>query len=224
MSTTVTINPSTDGVGVIPVAAAGVSAIGSLLGAVLTDDAECRQMLEQARLEQRAQRFASIKLRTSDLARLAQGAREAQFSVRETKNWLRIEVPGQRDPVWAARTPDGIAIVGGAETAGRVSVANTVSRLTQILASRGSSVAPVASRSGSREVEFVARSSDNKQLKIAVMPSGEAVVDAVNHRGPECEQVARDLAAAIEGTITSFCRKPEYFGSAAVRVGSKQSA
>ncbi len=223
MSTTVTISPSADGVGLIPVAAGAVAAVGSLLGAVLTDDAECKQMLEQARREQRAQRFASISLRTSDLGRLAQSAREAQFTVREHQDWVRIDVPGQRDPVWAARTAAGIAIVGGAESVGRVSVANSVSRITQTLALRGSTMTRVASRPGGRDVEFVATAPNNRQLKIAVTPSGEAVVAAVNHHGPECEQVARDLAAAMEGTVTSSCRKPEFFGGG-IRIGDKQRA
>lgn len=222
MSTTVTINPSADGV--TPIAAGAVSTIGSLLGAVLTDDADCQKMLELARVEQRTQRFASIKLRTCDLSRLAQSAREAQFSIRQGKDWLRIDVPGQRDPVWAARTPNGIAIVGGTESVGRVSMANSVSRLTQTLASKGLTVSRVPSRSGSRHVEFVATTPDNKQLQIAIRPGGEAVVDAVNHRGPECEQIARDLAAAMEGTVTAYCRKPEFFGGGAVLVGSKQRA
>ena len=224
MSTTVTISPI---IGVGLVAVAGVAAVASvavLMASVLTDDAECKQMLEEARREQRAQRFVSIGLRSFDLSRLAQSAREAQFSVREHKDWVRIDVPGQRDPVWAARTTAGIAIVGGTQTAARVSVANTVSRLTQILASRGSIVTPVASRSTGREVEFVATSSDNKRLQIAVMPSGEAVVDAVNHRGSECEKIASDLAAAMEGTVTSYRRKPEFFGGAGVRVWGKQRA
>ncbi len=221
MSITVTISPII-GVGVIAVV--GVAAVASaavLMAAALTDDDECKEMLEQARTEQRAQRFASIRLRTSDLARLAQSAREAQFNVREHKDWVRIDVPGQRDPVWAAKTPGGISIVGGSESVGRVSVANSVSRLTQSLVSRGSTLARVPSRPGARDVQFVVTAPNNKQLQIAVTPSGEAVVDAVNHHGPECEQVARDLAAAMEGTVTSFCRKPEFFGGG-VRIGSKQ--
>ena len=218
MSTTVTINP------VVSVCAATVAGIGALLGAVLIDDADCQRMLEQVRQDERAQRFASISLRSSDLARLAQGAREAQFSVRETKDWLRIDVPGQRDPVWATRTQEGIAIAGGARTIEQVSVANTVSRLTQMLASRGATVARVPARAGGRDVEFVATAADNRQLLIDVKPSGEAVVDAVNHRGPECETVARDLAAAMEGEITSFSRKPDYFGGVSARVRSRQNA
>lgn len=201
-----------------------VAAIGSVLGAVLIDDAECQRMLEQARLEQRAQRFANLTLKTFDLGRLAQSAREARFGVRETKDWLRIDVPGQRDPVWAARTSTGIAMVGGAETADRVKVANSVSRLTQTLASKGATLARVPSGSRGRNTEFEAVMPDNRRLKIAVTPSGNAVVDAVNHLGPECERVVRDLAAAMEGTITSSRRKPEYFGSAAVEVGRKQRA
>ena len=224
MSTTVTINPSADGVGVIPFAAAGVSAVGALLSAVLTDDADCRKMLEQARVEQRTQRFASIRLRTCDLSRLAQSAREAQFSIREGKDWLRIDVPGQRDSVWATRTPAGIAIVGGSESVGRVSMANSVSRVTQTLTSKGLSVSRMPSRPGRRDAEFVATAPGNRRLEIAIAPSGEAVVDAVNHRGPECEQIAQDLAASMEGTVTAYCRKPEFFGGGGVLAWSKQRA
>jgi hypothetical protein len=224
MSTTVTISPSDAGEGVILLAAATVAAAGFLLSAVLTDDAECKQMLEQARREQRAQRFGLLTLRTSDLGRLAQSAREAQFTVRENSNYIRIDVPGQRDPVWAVRTAHGIAIAGGADSGARVSVANTVSRLTQTLAARGSTLARVPSRQGRRGVEFAAPTANNRQLKIAVTPSGEAVVDAVNHHGPECDQAARDLAAAMDGRITSFSRKPEFFGGGGVLIGSKQGA
>lgn len=243
MSTTVTIDPTADSAGVVPIAAAAAAAsavesalgaafigaaaatvaVGSSLVAALKDDAECRNMLEQARLEQRTERFAVIRLRTSDLGRLAQSAREAQFTVREARDWVRIDVPGQRDSVWAVRTPAGIAIAGGAESGARVSVANSVSRLTRTLASKGANVALVPSRDGRQHVEVVATTPDGKQLKIAVTPTGKATVDAVNHRGPECEQAVRDLAVAMEGSITHFCRKPEFFGGG-VQIGNKQRA
>lgn len=134
---------------------------------------------------------------------------------------MRIDVAGQRDPVWATRTPTGISIVGGTGSVSRVLVANTVSRLTQTLASRGATVTPVRTRAN--RVEFVAApASDQRQIHVAVTPTGEAIVDAINHHGPECETVARDLAAAMEGTITATCRKPEFFGGAVARIGAKQ--
>jgi hypothetical protein len=224
MSTTVTISPAAAGEGLVLLAAASIAAAGFLLSAVLTDDAECQQMLEQARREQRAQRFGLITLRTSDLRRLAQSAREARFTVRETADYVRVDVPGQRDPVWAVRTPVGIAIAGGADSGARVSVANTVSRLTQTLAARGSRLTRVETRRADRSVEFAATTLADRQLTIAVTPSGEAVVDVVNHHGSECDRVVRDLAAGMEGTITSSHRKPEFFGGGGVLIGRKQSA
>jgi hypothetical protein len=223
MSTTVTVSPSADGTGLVPLVGAALAGVATVFVAALSDDAECRRMLEAARNEQRAQRFASIRLRTMDLCRLAQSAREANLNVREGNGWMRIDVAGH-DSVWATRTPTGVTIAGGSGSMSQVLVANAVSRLTQTLTSRGSTLKPVRQRSAAHPVEFVATGADRKQIHVAVTPAGEAIVDALNHHGPECETVVRDLAAAMEGTITSSCRKPEFFGGMGVRIGGKQRA
>lgn len=220
MSTTVTISPSTEG-SIIGAAAAGaIVAVTSAVAAVLSDDAECKRMLAQARQEQQAQRLASINLRTPDLRRLAQSAREAHFTVRETNSLIRIEVPGHRDPVWATKSESGLAVVGGRETLQRVLVANTVSRLSQPLVQRGFTLKGAVS--GRKDFELVAVNRDNRQLRISVASSGDATVDAVNYHGKECEEVVKDLAAAIDGRITAHHRKPEYFGGALLRNAVKQ--
>lgn len=224
MSTTVTVSPAAEGSGLVPIVGGAVALVAAGLAAVLTDDAECRAMLETARRDQREQRFSTIRLRTSDLGRFVQSAREANLHVRQSGDWARIEMPGHRDPVWVVRTADGLTVAGGNPGVSQVLVANSVSRLTQTLAARGTVLTRVPQRTAVHPVEFVATGADNKQLHVAVDTSGAAVVDALNHHGPECEQVAQDLAVAMEGTITSFCRKPEYFGGAAVRLGVKQRA
>jgi len=219
MSTTVTISPNSDGSGIAALAAGSVAVVGSVFAAVLTDDAECKRMLEQARQEQQAQRLASVNLRTPDLRRLAQSAREAHFTVLEGRNWLRIDVPGQRVPVWVAKRDSGVTLAGGRETLQQVLVANSVSRLSQPLVQRGFTLRGVASQ---KDFELVATNQDNLQLRITVASSGDATVDAVNYHGKECEEVVKDLAAAVDGSITAYHHKPEYFGGACVRIGTKQ--
>ncbi len=53
---------------------------------------------------------------------------------------------------------------------------------------------------------------------VVVGRAGEAKVDPKNFAGRECEGVVRDLAAAIDGTIVSFCPKPEYHNPAPVKL------
>lgn len=221
MSTTVTISPTSEGNGVANVAAAGVAALGAALAAVLTDDAECQRMLAQVREEQRAARLASANLRTPDLARLAQSAREANFTVRAGRDWLRIDVPGQA-PVWVAKRETGLALAGGREALQRVLVANTVSRLSQPLAARGFTVGQAPARRGRNDVELIAKAADNREIRVSVAASGDATVDPLNYHGTECDPLVKDLAAAVDGTITSYCRKPEYFGGGTVRIAPKQ--
>lgn len=220
MSTTVTISPASEDNSIGASAAATIAAVGSAFAAVLTDDADCKRMLEQARHEEQAQRLASVNLRTPDLRRLAQSAREAHFIVRETNNLVRIEVPGHRDPVWATKSDNGLAVIGGRESLQRVRVANTVSRLSQPLVQRGFTLKGGAS--GRNDFELVATNRDNRQIRITVASSGNAIIDAVNYHGKECEEVVKDLAAAVDGRITSYCHKPEYFGGTSVRIAPKQ--
>jgi hypothetical protein len=224
MSTTVVITPAIAasagaGAALVPLAAIVGTALWAAARAAAHDPA-CAELLERSREQLRRERLATIELRTTDLERLRRCGVEARFEARAiARDSVRLSAGDE--PVWAARTESGIRLIGDEAALRRLLVANTTSRVVEFLRGRG---LEVETRDVGRELVVVGRGSGRRAVEVAVGGTGEARVDLKNFAGKECEREVRDLAAALEGTITSFCPKPEYYGTAAVRAGSATRA
>lgn len=226
MSTTVVISPvaasGVAGSAVLPLALVVGTGLWAAARAMAAQDEVCAKLLAKSREDLRRERLASIELRTADIERLTRSALEARFQATPLpRGGVRL-VGGSGHPVWAARTPNGIQLIGGETSLRCLLVANTASRVAEHLRSRGLQVETGRTRTG--EITLVGKGVGAQAVEITVEASGEAQVDLGGFRGKECEQVVRDLATAIEGTITRFCPKPEYYGGAAVKVGGTERA
>jgi hypothetical protein len=113
-------------------------------------------------------------------------------------------------------------LIGDEAELRRLLIANTASRAAEHLRSRGFQVEMGRTRTG--ELTLDGRPGGTQGVEITIESSGEARVDLTGFQGKGCEQVVRDLATAVEGTITRFCPKPEYYGGAAVKVGGTERA
>jgi hypothetical protein len=226
MSTTVVISPvaasGVAGSAILPLALVVGTGLWAAARAIAAQDETCAKLLAKSREDLRRERLAMLELRSADLGRLTRSALEARFQATSLPGGAVRLAEGSRVPVWAARTADGIQLMGEEASLRRLLVANTASRAVEHLRSRGFQVETGRMRTG--ETALVGRPGAGQGVEVVIGSSGEAHVDLTGFRGKECERVARDLATAIEGTITSFCPKSEYYGGAAVKVGETERA
>lgn len=226
MSNTVEINTGIPvaalaGAAIAPVAIAGALAFG-VIRALATDDPQCAELLRKSREALRRERWATIELRSADLGRLVRSAREARFSASPLAA-DRVRLTGAHEaPVWAARTPSGMRLVGNEAVLRELVTRHTASRAEEFLRSRGFDVEMARTLSG--ELRLLGKSGGPKAVKVAVGTAGETSVDPLGFKGPECETFVRDLSAAIEGTITSVRRKPEYWAAPGITLGQTHRA
>jgi len=221
MSTNVIITPVAAAAGtaaapLLPfiVAGAAIAGVGLFLAAT---DKEYAALRKKSREQLRAERWASMQLRTTDLDRLMRSARDVRFEMQSlSRDALRLQSTS-REPVWAVREPEGIRLIGREDSLRHLAVAHTTSRAIEHLHGRGYRVKTTIKRPG--EVHISAAGQDHRVVNVTVAGHGEATVDPQHFAGRECEKMVRDLAAAIEGTVVKFCPKPEYFSTAPVKVG-----
>jgi hypothetical protein len=215
MSTNVIISPVAAATGTT--AAAGILPLVVAAGAVwAVSRALAAHDLEKSREELRRERLMTMQLRTADLDRLARSASEERLSVTPLSHDSIRLGSGHREHLWALRTPEGIRLVGHEESLRRLVRANTVSRAVEHLQARGFRVNVARRECG--EIKISAAGQGRRVVQVAVGGSGEATVDPQNFEGRECEGFVRDLAAAIDGTVVSFCPKPEYWSAAPVKL------
>jgi hypothetical protein len=221
MSTNVIITPvaaatGVSAVGILPLVVA-VGAVWAVSRALEATDAEYAALVEKSREDLRRERLATIQLHTTDLDRLVRSAGEARFRMTPlAAGSVRLRT-GPRETLWAVRTPDGISLVGHEQTLRRLAVANTTSRAVEHLRARGYRVTTAQQPSG--EIRISAAGRGREAVHVVVGGSGEATVDPQHFAGRACEGVVHDLAAAIDGTVVSFCPKPEYWTAVPVKVG-----
>ncbi len=218
MSTTVVISPvaaGAAGAGIASLVLGVGTGVWAAVQALTAQDETCRRLLAKSREQLRRERLAMAELSTTNLERLTQSALEAKFRPTPLPGG-GVRFAAGPDPVWATRTPTGILLVGGEAALRRLLVANTTSRAVEHLKARGLRVETARTRSGA--ISLVGRSTGRQAIQVHITSSGEAHVDLDGFQGKACEQVVRDLATALEGTITRFCPKPEYYGGAAVTV------
>jgi hypothetical protein len=221
MSTTVVISPATRSgsgtAGFLPLAVAVGTGLWAAAKAFARQDAACAKLLAKTREELHQERLGMIELQSADLARLARSAREANFAVSALSGGdLRFAL-GPHQPLWASRTPDGISLLGRENDLRRLLATHTASRAVEHLQSRGLTVQVRRNTGG--EVCLMGRGAGPQTVAVTVGASGTAQVDVQQSSGKACEQLVRDLATAIGGTITDFRPKPEYFGGTAVKAG-----
>jgi hypothetical protein len=226
MSTTVTVSPavttptSPNGV-LLPLALVGAG-LWAVARAIAAQDETCARLLAQSRADLRQERLATLELRSVDLARLARSAREARFFTSALPGGsLRLRAE-QGHPVWAMRTPTGIQLLGGEAAMHRLLIANTTSRAAEALRANGFQV--VATQNARGRVGLVGKGVGRQVVTVSVGGSGEARMDLQGFQGKACEGIVRNLATAMEGTVTDFRLKPEYHSSAPVTVGGKAHA
>jgi len=221
MSTNVIITPvatAAAGTAAAPIlpwimAAGALWLVGRALAA---SDEEYAALMEKSREDLRRERLATMQLQSTDLQRLTRSAREAQFQPKSLSSGA-VKLNGSpREPVWAVREPAGIRLVGNEQALRRLVVANTASRAVEHLEGKGYRVKTTPRRSG--EIHISANGCGREVVDVVVGGSGEATVDPKHFTGRECENVVRDLATAIEGTVVKSCPKPEYFSAAPVKV------
>lgn len=227
MSNTVTIEPAVPVGGgssavVIPLALAVGTALWVAVRAAIGTEEECRPWIEGGREELRRQRLATLELRTADLSRLVNAGSEARLSAIQLPTGSVRFSASTGERVLAARTATGLRLVGEEGALRSLVVANSVARTRDFLASRGFQIDVARGRAG--EVTLVGRNPDAKTVTVGVASTGQATVDSAGFKGRECEGFVRDLSTALEGTMTQFCPKPEYYGGAAVTVGQRERA
>ncbi len=199
----------------------GWKRIRSALNAIAGRDPACEKLLAQTRNDLRRERLAALTLRSFDLRRLTQSARESRFTHRQLDaGRIRLATPTGAI-LWAARTPDGLRLVGQEQAIRSLLVANTASRALEHLRSRGLDV--TVRRSVNGELSIAGAGIQKRKIDVTVRPNGEAKVEPANY-GKSCGQQVNDLAHAVEGEIAYFKPKPEYFGGATVAVREKQHA
>ena len=220
MSTNVIITPVATAAGtaaapILPLvlAAGAVLAVGIALAAT---DEEYATLVKKSREELRRQRLGTMQLRTTDLDRLVRSAGEAHFRMTPlAAGSVRLQT-GAHQRIWLVPKPEGICLVGHEPALRRLVVANTTSRAVEHLQAGGYRVKTALRRNG--EIQISAAGRGRQVVQVVVGGSGEATVDPQHFAGRECEGVVRDLAAAIDGTVVTFCPKPEYFNVAPVKV------
>lgn len=226
MSTTVTVSPAvttpTSATGLLlPLALVGAG-LWAVARAIAAQDETCARLLVKSREDLRQERLATLELRSEDLARLARSAREARlFTSALPGGSIRLRAE-HGHPVWAMRTPTGIQLMGGEAAIRRLLIANTTSRAVEALRARGFQV--VATPTARGGVGLVGKGVGRQVITVSVGGSGEARMDLQGFQGKTCEGIVRNLATAMEGTITDFRLKPEYLSSAPVTVGGKEHA
>lgn len=224
MSSTAVISPvapttGVAGTAIVPLALLVGTALWAAARAIAAADPKCAEFLNKSREDLRRERLAIVDLRTCDFDRVVRAAREASFRTESLQGGAtRVSGPGET-PVWMTRTPSGVRMVGSEASMQRLLIANTASRAAEHLLGRGFRVQ--LTRTGSGEVTLLGKGGGTQALKVRVSGAGEASVDMEKFQGKECEEVVHGLATAIEGSITSFCRKPEYFAAPPVKIGGK---
>lgn len=218
MSTNVIITPVAQAAGVAiaaPILLAGVAVAGVGLFLAATDE-KYAALRKKTRNQLRDERWASMQLRSADLDRLMQTARDVHFDMTPlSREAVRLQT-ASHEPVWAVRDEEGIRLIGREQSLRHLAVAHTTSRAIEHLQGRGYRVKTSTKRSG--EVRISAAGQGRRVVDVVVGGHGEARVDPQHFPGRECEGVVRDLATAIEGAVVKSCPKPEYFAVAPVKV------
>lgn len=223
MSTTVVIEPAVPesragGAVLVPLALLAGTGLWAAVRALTDQDDTSGRLLEKSREQLREERWATMTLRSTDLDRFTRSAREARYLATPVGAG-GVRLTAERGAaVWAARTPEGLRLVGTEASLRQLAVANTTSRAAEFLRARGFRVEAMRTKTG--ETCLVGRSPDARAVSIGVAASGAASVDPVGFKGPECDGFVRDLSAALEGSIVQASRKPEYFGAASITPGA----
>jgi hypothetical protein len=185
--------------------------------AAIGSDAECRPFLERGKDELRRQRLATLELRSRDSAHLVRAGHAIHLpAVTTPEGGMRFGTD-DRARVWAVPSETGLRLVGHEDALRALVMTSSALRTREFLEARGYQVDSAPAPTG--ELTLVARNRETKTVSVSVARTGATTVDTSGFSGRACEALVRDLSVALEGTITRFCPKPEYYNAPTVRAG-----